>query len=114
MTSFKDFSIHYNQNFQMRLPNGYVVSIGIGTTHYCSNKGICDNDLLAQQQMLHIESSDCEIAIIHPDGSLVTTHPYATDTNRRYVGFMANHEVLELIDWARSQPFIPASCQSSH
>lgn len=45
------------------LPNGWTVSAGFGTRHYCRNYGPADAeiDIMA--------APDCEVAIFRPDGS---------------------------------------------
>lgn len=52
------------------LPNGWIVSVGYGSGHDCSNRGSWWP--FSEEQAL--ESHDCEVAIFRPDGSWFAPH----------------------------------------
>lgn len=55
-------------NAHIALPNGWIVSVGFGTCHHCSNYGPRDRDLSI------LKSPDCEVAVFCADGSWFRPH----------------------------------------
>ena len=53
-----------NEGFQVSFPNGYTVSIGTGSMHYCEN-----HTLGGPMVFNPCKSKDCEIAVIHNEDS---------------------------------------------
>lgn len=79
------------QNFQITFSNGYTVSIGIGSAHYCQNR---IND--ANDNPVEDYSMDCEIAIKKPNGKFL---PYKGDAVQ---GYVFPDRVAEIIAYAKS------------
>jgi len=79
------------QNFQITFTNGYTVSIGIGSAHYCQNRINEAND-----EPVEDYSMDCEIAILKPNGKFLR---YKGDDVQSYV---FPDRVAEIIAYAKS------------
>jgi len=76
------------KGFQVKLPNGYVVSVQFGWGNYCLNK---DEDMENPSG----ECDDAETAILDPNGNFVE---YKGDDVQ---GHQGPQDFLDLIDFAR-------------
>ena len=79
------------QNFQITFENGYTVSIGIGSSHYCQNRINEAND-----EPVNDYCMDCEIAIKKPNGKFLR---YRGDDVQ---GYVFPDRVAEIIAYAKS------------
>ena len=84
-----------NEGFQVSFPNGYTVSIGTGSMHYCEN-----HTLGGPMVDKSWESKDCEIAVVHN----------ADSDDRKYVltsqveGYVTPLQFARLIEYVSSLP----------
>jgi len=84
-----------NEGFQVSFPNGYTVSIGTGSMHYCENHSL-GGPIVNKPR----ESKDCEIAVIHNEDT----------ENRKYVlsndveGYVTPLQFARLIEYVSSLP----------
>lgn len=96
-----NFCITRNQGFQMKLANGFVVSIQFGPMNYCENR-----DFFKMAPVLdargHVSCSNAETAVMDPNGHFVSP-PW--DTNDQVQGWQSPEEVVRLITWAASLTF---------
>lgn len=81
----KNFVCTFGRGLQMRLPNGYIVSIQFGTSNYCSNRTLEVGKAVTIDGLSFVVtdlaagargSETCETAIMTPDGEYV---PYDRD-----------------------------------
>ena len=84
-----------NEGFQVSFPNGYTISIGTGSMHYCDN-----HTLGGPMVDKSWESKDCELAIIR----------YADSDSREYVladqieGYVTPMQFARVIEYVSSLP----------
>ena len=84
-----------NEGFQVSFPNGYTVSIGTGSMHYCENHSL-GGPIVNKPR----ESKDCELAIIR----------YADSDSREYVladsveGYVTPLQFARVIEYVSSLP----------
>jgi len=84
------------QNFQITFENGYTVSVGIGSGHYCQNK-VNDH----HGEPINDYSIDCETAIIKPNGKYL---PYKAGCSlkQEVQSYVFPDEVADIIAYAKS------------
>jgi len=71
--------------FQIKMSNGYTVSVQFGSFNYCSNR---DNDDCSP-----LGSPNAEVAVIDPDGNFV-----ALSEHDDVLGYQTVSEVISLIN----------------
>ena len=85
--------------FQITFPNRYTVSIQFGIFNYCNNKLTPYKDTAPEY------CRDAEVALVHPDGWLVSLEGkfdwWSGDTVN---GYTSPNEVAELIAYAQALP----------
>jgi hypothetical protein len=84
------------QNFQITFENGYTVSIGIGSGHYCQNRINEAND-----EPIKDYSIDCETAIIKPNGKFLPYRAGCSD-KEKVQAYVFPNQVAEIIAYAKS------------
>lgn len=106
----KNFTITASRGLQMRLPNGYIVSIQFGVGNYCDHYEesfgygntepiyIGDECFMPCNLALTSKGSNtAETAVLDPKGNFV---PYPKKPGNSVQGYMEPGEVLELLKWA--------------
>jgi len=83
------FRINDNKGFQIKLENGYMVSVQFGPGNYGSNYSLGFEEM--GRPMI---AASAETALIAPDGSFVT---YKDDDVQ---GHQTANDVLELLNYA--------------
>jgi len=86
------------QNFQITFENGYTVSIGIGSGHYCQNR---INE--SRNEPIEDYSIDCETAIIKPNGRFLPYKAGCSFVEKEDVqAYVFPNQVAEIIAYAKS------------
>ena len=86
-----------NAGFKVSFPNGYTISIGTSSDHYCDNHSLMHT---ASSRNGQWESKDCEIAIVR----------YADSDSREYVltnqveGYVTPLQFARVIEYVSSIP----------
>jgi len=85
------------QNFQVTFENGYTVSIGIGSGHYCQNR---INE--SRNNPVNDYSIDCETAIIKPNGRFLPYRASCSDRKEDVQRYVFPNELADIISYAKS------------
>ena len=91
------FNITRGKGFHVLFPNGYTVSVQFGPGNYCQNRSAPFN---ADKECGEMGSKDAECAVWKDFGDYVRPEGWNDDVK----GWMSPTEVLELFQWAASQP----------
>lgn len=89
-------------HFWITFSNGYTLSVFNGYGSYSDNHHNgkymypMSEEELIRYNNIKIESNECEIAIISPDGNLVTEN--YLDTNDSVKGYVDINELIEIIN----------------
>lgn len=98
MSRSPGFDVCAVRGFHLTFANGYTVSVQIGAGSYTENY---DADFDEFRDKRKVESMDAECAVFKDDGELIY-HPLFDGSS---VGsYMTPAQVLELMNWAASQP----------
>ena len=98
-----NFSITRGRGFQMRLPNGYVVSIQFGPENYCENRCFSVmSEEWVKEQGGKVQCMTAETAVFNSVDGEWAIPPW--DTSDSVQGRQSPEDVLKLINWAASLP----------
>ena len=97
----KNFSLTRNQGFQMRLPNGYIVSIQFGPMNYCENRSFAKIEAEPDENGL-VSSNDAETAVFHSVTDEWVEPPW--NEGDQVQGSQSPEDVLQLLEWAANLP----------
>lgn len=98
MKDTKTFRTCDNKGFQIKFPNGVILSTQFGWGNYCENrdKPMPDYKLPRPDEM----SDNAEIAIIDPSGKWITAE--FKDTGDVVLGWVEIDDWLEALDFCRN------------
>ena len=100
------FNTFARKGFQMTFPNGLTVSVMFGSGNYCEHRFNRDVEPLFGATVPvwgRHGSEDAEVAVIAPDGEFMDGFPHCPDCDH-VVGWLTPSEVLEVMQWAATQP----------
>lgn len=92
------FRITHGTGFHMTFENGWTVSVQFGPGNYCDNYK--EPFPYRDERVPEYESTNAECAVWGPDGQFVRWGDWGDDVSNR----STPAEVLELLNWAASQP----------
>ena len=84
-----------NAGFKVSFPNGYTVSIGTSSLHYCENHAL--GGPMGDKSW---ESKDCEIAVIHNEDTENMKYVLTDDVK----GYVTPLQFARLIEYVSSLP----------
>lgn len=98
-TQWRDFVVTDGKGFQMRFPNGFIVSVQWGPHNYidADRRWFSPN---APSDLRAWDSNTAEVAVMDSDYNFVRT-PWADDD---VMGHCDPARVLDVMNWAASQP----------
>ena len=97
----KNFSVTMGKGFQMKLPNGWVVSIQIGSMNYCENRDFFVWET-PKDESGHVSCENAETAVFHSVTEEWARPPW--NTGDQVQGWQSPEEVLRLLTWAATLP----------
>lgn len=101
----KNFAVTRHAGFQVKFPNGYIVSVQFGPINYCENRDF--NKFIATPDADgNVFSVDAETAVFHVETGEWVVPPW--DAGHDTVqGWQSPEDMLRLMTWAASLPAPP-------
>ena len=96
------FSVYNDRGFQVKLENGYTVSVQFSEFHYCHKPNRIKNYVTI--------SENAELAIKDSDNMFVTNTFVTEYLNKEHgddvLGYITSEVYLDALNWARNQKAI--------
>ena len=96
-----NFSVTMGKGFQMKLPNGWIVSIQFGSMNYCDNRSFSSLET-PKDELGNVSCDNAETAVFHSVTDRWAVPPW--NTGDTVQGRQSPEDVLRLITWATTLP----------
>ena len=98
------FQVNGNKGFKLTFPNGITLSSQFGFGNYCNNRNYLK---LIESNSGETTSSNCEVAVLNKDGSLITATmvddlPDVFNNDDDVIGWVNMHNWLKIFEWCKN------------